>query len=60
MYVVHTNGLGQKEFVFSMIFGRPNASMNLGTVDTKADLDRFEIPVDALDDDFIFVEDDES
>lgn len=40
--------------------GRPDAPINLGTVGTKAELDRFEIPVDSMDGDFIYVENDES
>ena len=40
--------------------GRPDAPINLGTVDTKAELDRFEIPADSMDGDFIYVENDES
>lgn len=40
--------------------GRPDALINLGTVGTKAELDRFEIPVDSMDGDFIYVENDES
>lgn len=40
--------------------GRPDAPINLGTVDTKAELDRFEIPADSMDGDFIYVENDET
>lgn len=40
--------------------GRPNARVFYGTVDTYADLTRFEIPADAIDGDFIFVEEDET
>lgn len=40
--------------------GRPDAPINLGTVGTKAELDRFEIPADSMDGDFIYVENDES
>ena len=40
--------------------GRPDAPINLGTVGTKAELDRFEIPVDSMDGDFIYVENDET
>lgn len=40
--------------------GRPDAPINLGTVGTKSELDRFEIPVDSMDGDFIYVENDES
>lgn len=39
---------------------RPDAPINLGTVGTKAELDRFEIPADSMDGDFIYVENDES
>ena len=40
--------------------GRPDAPINLGTVGTKAELDRFEIPANSIDGDFIYVENDES
>ena len=40
--------------------GRPDAPINLGTVSTKAELDRFEIPEDSMDGDFIYVENDET
>ena len=40
--------------------GRPDARMFYGTVDTYDDLTRFEIPADAKDGDFIFVEEDET
>lgn len=40
--------------------GRPDARMFYGTVDTYADLTRFEIPTDAINGDFIFVEEDET
>ena len=40
--------------------GRPDARMFYGTVDTYTDLTRFEIPADAKDGDFIFVEEDET
>ena len=40
--------------------GRPDAPINLGTVGTKAELDRFEIPADSMDGDFIYVENDET
>lgn len=40
--------------------GRPDAPINLGTVGTKAELDRFEIPVDSIDGDFIYVENDKT
>lgn len=40
--------------------GRPDAPINLGTLATKADLDAFEIPLDSMDGDFIYVENDES
>lgn len=40
--------------------GRPDASINLGTVGTKAELDQFEIPADSMDGDFIYVENDET
>jgi hypothetical protein len=40
--------------------GRPDAPINLGTVGTKAELDKFEIPADSMDGDFIYVENDES
>lgn len=40
--------------------GRPDAPINLGTIDTKAELDQFEIPADSMDGDFIYVENDET
>lgn len=40
--------------------GRPDMKMFYGTVADKAELDTFEIPADAIDGDFIFVEADET
>ena len=60
MYIVHTGPDGRKEFVLSMVFGRPAAPINLGTVGTKAELDEFEIPTNSMDGDFIYVENDET
>lgn len=40
--------------------GRPDAPINLGTLPNKDALDRFEIPLDSMDGDFIYVENDES
>ena len=43
-----------------MVFGRPAAPINLGTLSTKAELDEFDIPTNSMDGDFIYVENDET
>lgn len=60
-YARQYNALTRKvEWVEVEAGGRPDAPMNLGTVGTKAELDEFDIPVNAMDGDFIYVENDES
>lgn len=60
-YARQYNALTRKvEWVEVEAGGRPDAPISLGVVNTKVELDRFEIPEDSMDGDFIYVENDET
>lgn len=60
-YARQYNPLTRKvEWVEVEAGGRPDAPISLGVVNTKAELDEFDIPANAMDGDFIYVENDES